>query len=81
VIAEKDNELVLIDDPYDYLDNHGVGIVVGNTLVVGARIKYLDTFGSEYETVYDNWYERKSRWIIPEHFRVGERRVTIWKRT
>lgn len=40
------------------------------TLVVEARIRYVDMFGNRYETVYVDWDRRESRWITPEHLRL-----------
>jgi hypothetical protein len=40
------------------------------TVVVAAWIRYVDMFGNEYETIYDDWHERRSRWIPPENLRL-----------
>jgi hypothetical protein len=35
------------------------------TVVARARIQYFDSFGNFYETIYDDWHEKRSRWIQP----------------
>lgn len=40
------------------------------TVVARARIQYFDSFGNYYETVYDDWHEKRSRWLAPPSLRI-----------
>ena len=70
VIAEKEPASASIS-LMDNIRVYGSGIKSGDVLVVTARIKYLDTFGNHYETIYDNWHELVTRWIRPTNLQIG----------
>jgi hypothetical protein len=70
VIAEKEPASVSID-LMDHVRVYGSGIKSDGILVLSARIKYLDTFGNRYETIYDNWHELVTRWIRPTSLQMG----------
>ena len=59
-IAAKDSAIAFTEQSYSaYL-----------TMVTSARITYADSFGNPYETIYDDWYRRKSRWVVPKSLRM-----------
>lgn len=40
------------------------------TVVARARLQYYDSFGNLYETIYDDWHEKRSRWVVPLNLRI-----------
>jgi hypothetical protein len=64
VIAEKSSEVMYIDR------DRGVGPARDQTVVAKAVIRYVDTFGNEYSTIYENWDDGPSRWTTPKNLQL-----------
>jgi hypothetical protein len=57
-------EVVAVNEPVTALFGE-TGPLKPHTVVARARIQYFDSFGNFYETIYDDWHEKRSRWIQP----------------